>query len=182
MTDEELIALFEKRDETAIEYTAAQYGARLLCLANRIVHDAGSAEECVNDTYFKAWNAIPPAHPTHMGAYLSRITRHNAFSVLKKEHAQKRSAEIVSLTDELTQCIPDRTQENISSKTEFRDCMNSFLTTLSVQSRRVFLRRYWYADSIHDIAVRYRMSESSVKVTLYRTREKLRVFLEKEDV
>ena len=181
MTDDELVGLFYTRDETAVEYVAERYGKRLFLLALHILHDEGAAEECVNDTYLKAWNAIPPAHPTHLGAYLSQITRRHAFAVLEKQNDRKRHAEMVSLTDEMAQCLPDRAQEHAVTDEEYRERIHAFLGTLSVTARRVFLRRYWYADTVQDIASRYRMSESNVKTTLHRTRKKLCDFLEKED-
>ncbi len=181
MTDDELIARYNSRDETAIEQTAMCYGRRLYQLAMRLLHDEGAAEECVNDTYLSAWNAIPPAHPTHMGAYLSQIARRNAFAVLEKREAQKRHAELVSLTDEMAQCLPDCWQESVACETEFREKIHLFLASLPVSARRVFLRRYWFADSVREIAARYHMSESNVKTTLHRTRKKLCEFLEKED-
>ena len=180
MTDDELISLYQMRDEAAIEQTALQYGKRLLRLAFQLLHDERTAEECVNDTYLKAWNAIPPACPSHMCAYLLQITRRNAFAVLEKEHAQKRCAELVSLTDEMAQCLPDCTQEKAAIEAEYRERIQEFLASLPVSTRRVFLRRYWFGDSVSDIAHRYHMSESNVKTTLHRTRHKLRVFLEKE--
>jgi len=181
VTDDELIALFDSRDETAIEQTAVCYGKRLYQLALRLLHDEGDAEECVNDTFLRVWNAIPPAYPTHLGAYLSQITRRSAFAVLEKREAQKRHAELVSLTDEMAQCLPDRLQEDMACKVEFREKINLFLASLPVSARRVFLRRYWFADSVKEIAARYHISESNVKTSLHRTRKKLCEFLEKED-
>lgn len=181
MADDELVALLYAHDETALEKIAEQYGKRLRQLAVQILHDEGTAEECVNDTYLKVWNAVPPACPTYLGAYLSQITRRNAFAVLEKQDAQKRHFEMVALTDEMAQCLPDCLHESPMTEVEYRDRINAFLASLPVSARRVFLRRYWYADSVSDIARRYRMSESNVKTTLHRTRKKLFEFLEKED-
>lgn len=182
MTDDELLPLYEARDEAAIEQTAARYGERLTRLCAQVLHDDSDAEECVNDTYLKAWNAIPPAKPTHLSAYLSQIARRTAFELLEKRGAQKRSATLVSITDEMAACLPDRFQTSPPSEVEFKEWVNAFLATLSDDARRIFLRRYFFADAVHDIAVRYRISDSKVKTTLHRTRQKLRIFLEKEAI
>ncbi len=182
MTDDDLLALFDARDEAAIEQTAAKYGERLTRLSLRLLSDDGAAEECVNDTYLKAWRAIPPAKPAHLAAYLSQIARHTAFEMLEKSGAQKRAATLVSITDEMAACLPDRWQVSPPSEVEYKEWVNAFLAILSDDARRIFLRRYFFADSVSDIAKRYRISESKVKTTLHRTRQKLRTFLEEEAI
>jgi len=182
VTDSELLTLYEQRNEDAITGTAACYGDRLRLLARRILHDDGAAEECVNDTYLKAWQAIPPAKPHHLAAYLLQITRRTAFERLEKNHAQKRSAELVTITDEMQECLPDRLQESPLEELEFKEWLNAFLAGLPEDARRIFLRRYWFADSIADIAGRYHMTQSKVKTSLCRTRRALSTFLEKEQM
>ncbi len=182
MTTDELLALYRLRDEDALTHTAALYGDRLHRLAVQILHNEQAAEECVNDTYLKAWNAIPPAHPSHMAAYLSQITRRCAFSMLEKAGAQKRNAAFVAITEEMQECLPDHRLEPPPAEVEFKEWVNAFLATLSVDARRIFLRRYWFADSVHDIAVRYHMTDSKVKTSLHRSRQALLTFLEKEQI
>ena len=182
MTYEEIIALYLGRDEAAIRNTADKYGQRLFNLANHIVYDRGAAEECENDTYFRAWQAIPPAEPRkHFFAFLARITRNLALDRYRAASAQKRSAEVASLTTELEQCLEghDNTEEAVDSMLLGRT-IGKFLRQIPEERRNIFLRRYWYFDSIGEIAERYCISESKVKSALFRTRNELREQLRKE--
>lgn len=180
MDDNALIALFFARDEDALRKTADKYGGALMALARRILRDTEDAEECVSDTYLAAWNTIPPQMPAHFYAYLAKICRFSAFDRLDKAHAQKRTAQVVSLSAELELCIPAAMPNRDAE--ELGQLLNGFLAALPTEKRRIFLRRYWFGDSIDEIAYRYHISESKVKVTLFRLRERLKVFLEKEGV
>ena len=181
MNDAELLLLYAARDETAIEQTAAVYGDSLLRFAQRILHNAEDAEECVNDTYRKVWDAVPTvAQPQNLRAYLFQTCRFEAFGKLDKQHAAKRSAELVALTEELSACLPHTSVEDTFAAKELEEALRRFLETLPQDKRMIFLRRYWFGESIGDIAGRYRVSEGKVKTSLHRTRNTLRQYLKKE--
>ena len=182
MTDDQIIDLYWARNEQAIACTDHAYGHRLLNVAGRILDDFQDSEECVSDTYLKAWQSIPPQRPTYFYAFLAAICRRLAFGKLDWDNALKRKAEVVTLSDEIQRCIPDRGWERKLEGEEIGHLLNEFLAALPKESRMIFLRRYWFADTISQIATRYDISESKVKMQLSRTREKLRVYLEKEGV
>ena len=169
MEDAKIIDLFWARKEEAIHQTDKAYGRRLHVLADRILNNREDAQECVNDTYLKAWQAMPPQRPDYLYAFLASICRHVAFHKLDWKLAAKRHAEVVALTQELE----DREMGRI---------LNAFLETLTRESRQIFLRRYWHADSIAQIAARYGMTQSKIKMQLSRTRAKLCTYLEQEGV
>lgn len=182
LEDTAIVDLYLSRNEAAIEQTAEKYGVRLHALAMGIVEDRQCAEECENDTYMEAWDDIPPYEPrSYLYAFLARITRHIALNQCRKRNALKRSAYIVELSREMEQCIPapDDTQCRLD-ELSLRQAINGFLATLTLQKRNVFLRRYWYLDSVKAISDRYAMSESKVKTMLFRIRIQLRNYLEKE--
>lgn len=180
MDDAFIVAQFFERDESAIEACETAYGKRLMNLATNILKSNEDAQECVNDTYLKAWNSIPPQSPTYLFAYLAKICRFAAFGKLDWKNAKKRKAEIVELTHEMELCIPDCRREQSLALEELGQLLNVFLDTIAKESRLIFLRRYWYADSIYDISTRYGISQSKVKTQLYRTRGKLKDYLESE--
>lgn len=180
MEDGQIIELFFQRDEEAIRQTEAAHGHKLFSLSYGILLSREDAQECVSDTYLKAWDTIPPTRPTYLYAYLAKICRFLCFGRLDWRNAAKRKAEIVELTAEMELCIPDLSRERQLESQQLGDLLNEFLGTLPEESRRIFMRRYWYADSIGEIAQRYGLSESKVKTRLFRTRNALRGFLEKE--
>lgn len=182
MTDEELIGLFWNRNEDAIAETDAMYGRRLRGLSRRILCSSEDSEEMVNDTYLKTWNAIPKARPRYFYAYLAAICRNLSLNLLDRNRAAKRSAEVIPMTQELEQCVPDLKQDRSADGREIAQALNAFLETLPKDSRLIFLRRYWYADSVDAIAKRYHMTESKVKMQLLRTRKKLQTHLEKAGI
>lgn len=182
MEDAKIIELFWARDEKAIEETASAHGSKLHRLAQRIVLNREDAQECVSDTYYAAWDSIPPNRPVHFFAYLAKICRNFAFGLLERNQAQKRQAVIVELTAEMQQCIPDRLAEARLEGQELGRVLNAFLGTLSRDNRLIFLRRYWYADSVTEIASRYGMSQSKVKTQLHRVRSKFKTYLESEGI
>ncbi len=180
--DNEIVELYIERDESAIEKTAEKYGSRLRSLAYGILCDRQSAEECENDTYMKAWNSIPPNEPrSYLYPFLARITRHIALNLCRDRERLKRSAFICELDSEMEQCIP--APDDIGMKMDeiaLGGAINTFLGALDEEKRNIFIRRYWYLDSVADISARFSMSESRVKTTLFRLRIKLKKHLEKE--
>ena len=182
MEDAKIIDLYFARNEDAICQTDAAYGRKLYCLADRILHDPQDSEESVSDTYMKAWETIPPKRPVHFFAYLAKICRHFALGRLDWKKAAKRNAEVVSLTSEMELCIPDERREVQLEAKELGRILDAFLRTLSPENRMVFMRRYWYVDTIAEIAVRYGISESAVNMRLNRTRAKLCTYLEQEGI
>ena len=184
MDDQKIVMLYLLRDETAIRQTAEKFGSRLRSLAYQIVDDQRTAEECENDTYLQAWNTIPPHEPkSYLYAFLARITRHIALNCCRNRSRLKRNAFICELSAEMEQCIPapDDAACRIDDMTLSR-AINSFLRTLSEEKRNIFIRRYWYADSVPAMARLYGMTESKVKMQLLRTRNKLQSHLEKEGI
>lgn len=182
MEDEKIVEQFLARNEDAIKMTSDKYGKRLRMLSMGIVQDLSTAEECENDTYMEAWQSIPPHEPReYLYAFLARITRHISLNCCRMRDSLKRKAFICELTDELEQCIPsDSSVEERLDEIVLKDRLNSFIGGLSAEKRNIFLRRYWYLDSITTIAKRYGMSESKIKTMLYRIRKELYRVLEKE--
>ena len=180
MTDSQIIALFWERNEDAIQETDTVYGRKLYAISDKILRSTQDAEESVSDTYMRAWETIPPLMPNYFFAYLAKICRNFSLSKLQWNSASKRTAEVVSLTQEMEQCIPDRSHERKLEGEEIGRVLNQFLDSISLESRLIFMRRYWYTDSIQEIAARYNISQSKVKTQLHRTRNKLQLFLEKE--
>ena len=182
MDDGSIVDLYLARDETAISHTSVKYGAALRTLANRILCDEPASEECENDTYLEAWNRIPPHEPRdYFFPFLGRIARHLAIDRCRRRDAQKRSALLCELTAELELCLPAK--ENVEAEvnaSELEMVIRRFLSDCSEEQRGIFLRRYWYFDTIPAVAARFGCTESKVKVTLHRLRERLRAVLEEE--
>ncbi len=182
MEDERIVELYIRKDENAIKRTSEKYGQRLYALSLSIVDDRQTAEECENDTYMEAWNSIPPHEPkSYLYAFLARIIRHLSLNCCRKRSRLKRSAFISELSAEMEQCIPapDDVERQIDNLV-LQQAINGFLGTLNEDKRNVFLRRYWYLDSVSDISKRYSISESKVKTMLFRTRKQLRKYFEQE--
>ena len=182
MDDSKIIELFFARNEDAIKHTDDTYGRRLFHLADNIVHNDQDAEESVNDTYMKAWDTIPPQRPEHFFAYIAKICRNFALKRIDWQKAKKRNAEVVTLTQEMENCIPDTYHDMEADERELGRILDAFLRTLTPENQMVFLRRYWYVDTIAEIAVRYGISESAVQMRLNRTRSKLAMYLAKEGI
>ena len=182
MDDSKIIELFFARNEDAIKHTDDTYGRRLFHLADNIVHNDQDAEESVNDTYMKAWDTIPPQRPEHFFAYIAKICRNFALKRIDWQKAKKRNAEVVTLTQEMENCIPDTYRDMEADERELGRILDTFLRTLTPENQMVFLRRYWYVDTIAEIAVRYGISESAVQMRLNRTRSKLAMYLAKEGI
>ncbi len=182
MDDSKIVALYFARNEQAIQQTDATYGRRLFSLANNIVKNDQDAEESVSDTYLRAWETIPPQQPKFFFAYLARICRNFALKKLDWKNAEKRKAEVVSLTQEMEMCIPDTKRDREIESRELGVLLDRFLRTLTPGNQMVFMRRYWYVDTIGEIAARYHLSESAVQMRLSRTKAKLCTYLEKEGI
>ena len=182
MDDDRIIKLYLSRDESAIRETAAKYGARLRAIAFAILENRESAEECENDTYLEAWQRIPPNEPYgFLFEYLGKITRHLAIDECRRRNAQKRQAVYCELTQEMAECLPG--PENVESRMEEQDVrriLTAYLGRCTKMQRAVFLRRYWYFDSISEIGRRFGFSEEKVKSILFRMRSALKKELEKE--
>lgn len=181
MEDREIIQMFQERNERAIDGIAELYGAKLRGIAAAILENREDAEECVNDTLWKAWNAIPPAQPESLFAFLAKVCRNAALDRLDYRNAKMRQGKLVELTAELEQCIPNRRESDREEGRELSALLDQFLEGLSREKRIIFMRRYWYGDTNAEIAKSRHISEAKVKTTLFRVRKKLRAFLEKED-
>lgn len=182
MNDTAIVELYFARSERALEETHAKYGAFLERISYNILASREDAQECVNDTYTAAWNTIPPTRPASLSAYLGRLTRGLSIDRWRMHRAKKRGGgEITLALDELSECIPgggDPAHE--VERRELRDTVDGFLATLGADERMVFMRRYWYMDTVPDIARRYGFTRAKVTSMLHRTREKLREVLIKE--
>ena len=181
MQDNEIVDLFISRDESAISFVQEKYGKRIFTLAYGILHDAEASKEIENDTYFQAWNLIPPHEPrSYLFPFLGRIARHLAIDRLRIQKAMRRSAEICELTDEISDCY---SSENLAiqnlSESVLLEAINDFLRKSNKTHMRIFVRRYWFFDSIQDTSHKFNISESNVKQILFRMRKKLHKELEK---
>ena len=180
MEDRAIVALYWKRAETAILETKKQYGRLLLSISRGILKSEEDAEECENDTYLKAWNTIPPKRPEKLSAFLAKITRNLSLDRYDAKHAEKRGGgEVPLLLDELAEVIAD--EAAFPAETEdLSEVLNAFLGRLKPDARTIFLRRYWFGDSVQEISARSGFGESKIKMSLLRTRQSLQDALEKE--
>ena len=179
MEDEEIIALYFARDEKAIAETDRKYGTRCRRLGIRILGNPQDAEECCNDVWLKAWNTIPPQKPAFFSAYLVKLMRNAALNLYEKLHAEKRGGtQTAVLLDELEDCLaaPDDIESQIS-EAETGELLRRYLKNVSEEARNIFILRYVYMMPVKDIAEKYEIGVSKVKVSLHRTRKGLRDFL-----
>lgn len=180
MQDNEIIELYFRRSEDAVRETQEKYGAYCMTIAHNLLGSGEDAEECVNDAYFDTWNTIPPERPQNLKAYVGALCRHRSIDRLRNRTALKRKPDAaIAVFDELQECIPSG-EEDVPDTLALRDALNSFFADLPKNSRILFLQRYWYSGSLAKIAENAHMSESAVKSSLSRTREKLREHLKKE--
>ena len=183
MTDEEILDLFFERSEQAISALAHSHGGAVRRVALNILGDPEDAEECVNDTWLAAWNSIPPARPAPLRTFVCRIARNLATKRYHAEHARKRDSRYDVALDELAECLPDRDGvEEIAAARELTRILDSFLDTLPYEDKYLFMRRYWYADPLPEIAEKAGMSYGAAAVRLHRVRKKLKKILLKEGV
>lgn len=179
MDDLQIVKLFFERNEQAIRETEIKYARLCRAIALNVLGSAEDAEECVNDAYLSVWNTIPPANPDNFKAYVCRITRNLALKRLEYNSAQKRSSAALVPLSELEDTLSVKTLSDDDGH-ELGKLISSFLCTQKADVRNVFIRRYWYLDSVSEIARKYSFSESKVKSMLYRTRCKLGKYLKKE--
>jgi len=179
MDDTKIVQMYFDRNEQAILATSEKYGSYCTAIARNILGNYEDAEECVNDTYLNTWNAIPPKKPQLLSTFLGKITRNLAFNRYKHNTADKRGGGEISLVlDELADCVSN--EDDIEQTYEYKElvaAINEFLSTLSKEKRNIFVCRYWYTDSIADIAARYHLTYAAVSMTLSRLRPKLHSFL-----
>ena len=183
MNDKDIVALFEKRDEQAIKECRTAYGSYCHGIALRILESQEDAEECVADTWLRAWNAIPPAKPKSLANYLGTITRNLAYDCYRKNHQQKRgNGEIALAFDEIEAVFThNATPDDALDQKALAQTLNRFLATLSERDRNILLARYYFVYPVKEIAKKHGKSEKYVRVVLDRTLQKLKKFLEKEN-
>lgn len=182
MDDREIMALFQARDEQAIAETLARYGENCRAMARSMLGSPLDAEECVSDTMLKLWNAIPPAEPEHFAAYLYTVLRRTAMDRWEHQRAEKRGgSQIAAALDELSECVsaPDDVTAELERK-ELAERINRFLGTLKATDRNLFVARYYAMMPVQEIADRFGLSVSNVKIRLMRTRGELKKLLRKE--
>ncbi len=180
MEDRHIVNLYLMRKEEAIFHSQKKYGALLRSVAFGVLSDKEDAAECENDTYYTAWNKIPPDKPMYLGSYLSKITRFLALNLFTKKRAQKRMGATEAI-EELYECIPSG--ESVEQQLEqgaLREALNRFLASLPMDRRCVFVKRYFHMSSVSQIAKEYDLPEGTVKTLLHRTRLQLKALLEKE--
>ena len=182
MDDNRIVDLYWQRNESAISETATKYGKYLHSISYQILLNNEDAEECVNDTYNGAWQSMPPHRPSILSTFLGKITRRISIDLWRKYSSEKRGGGVMTLAlDELEECVSGTGDvEAEVERLELQKKLNDFLLALPKVDRQVFMCRYWYMDSISDIAKQFAYSQSKVKSMLYRTRNKLRAMLEKE--
>lgn len=179
MEDKQIVAMLFARAEGAIEALGKRFGRQLLQIAKNILESFHDAEECVSDTYLALWNAIPPAEPDPLAPYVYRTGRNIALNRLSRETAQKRSRYDLSL-EELNSCLPGEDLEQALDARALGREIDRYLAGQSEENQYIFLRRYWFGDSVAEIAKALSLKENAVSVRLNRLREKLRAHLVKE--
>ena len=181
MDDESIVKLYLLRSEDAIAETERKYGRYLESVAYRILGDREDAKEILNDTFMKVWSTVPPNKPSSLKIYAARISRQLAINRAEAYGAAKRAAgELPLLLDELEECIPDTSSPDISESLALRDQLSRFVRSLASRERKIFVKRYFWAMTVAEIAKELRTTEGAVAAQLYRTRRALAVFLEKE--
>jgi len=180
MEDQQILMLLFSRVESAIDALRAKFGKSLHRIAMNILEDPQDAEEAVSDTYLALWDAIPPARPNPLGAFVYKVGRNTALKLLRTRSAQKRSSRYDLSLEELAGVLPSGTLEEQLDAKLLGQTIDKFLDTLDANSRILFVRRYWFGDSIQDIAANRGLSQSAVSVRLHRTRNRLKDYLNKE--
>lgn len=183
MNDEKIIELFFERSEQAIKELDSKYGKVLHSLSFKILNDRQDAEKCVNDAYLGTWNAVPPAKPTPLLAFVCKITRNISLKRYEQNTAIKRNSRYDIVMEELEDCLASSiTVEEEIAERELTGIIESFLASLSQENRVIFLRRYWFSDTYAEIAMQVGLTEKNVSVRLTRIRKKLREYLLKREV
>ena len=182
MEDRKIIDLYFARDEMAIEKTDEKYGSYLRAIAYNVLFDDGECDECCNDTYYKTWRAIPPERPSVFSAFLAKITRNTALDKYREKNREKRGGRVAESLDELCECVSDGNPALDVELMELGSLISEFLRGEKEVARKIFIRRYFYQDSISQIASFCGFSESNVKTTLSRTRAKLALYLRSKEI
>ena len=184
MEDSRIVDLYWRRSGDAVTETSAKYVNYCYAIAHNLLANAQDAEECVNDTWLGAWNAMPVHRPERLGPFLGKITRSLACNRYNAAQAEKRGGgELPLVLEELGDCVPaSPSAAQAAEDRELERALDRFLHTLPEQTCNIFLRRYWFGEPLADIAVRYHISQNTVKTSLFRSREKLRRYLEKEGI
>ena len=184
MDDTKIIDLYWMRSESAISETSKKYSSYCRSIAFRILHNDQDSEECVNDTWLRAWNTMPPKRPSVLSTFLGRITRNLSLDRWKRYNAEKRgSGEMTVALEELQECVPAKDGvESALDDMALADALSRFLSSLSQESQKFFVQRYWYLCPIREIANNCGASTSKVKMSLFRSRQDLQKFLQKEDI
>ncbi len=182
MEDQKIVDLYWERAEEAIKQTEKKYGVYCHSVAYRILHSEEDARECVNDTYLRAWEAMPPHRPNRLSTFLGKITRNLALNRYWHDRAEKRRPEMELILDEVEAFLPDPTAQPISEEVALREAINGFVGALEPKKRKMFVQRYFYCCSIRTIAEELGMRENAVKVSLHRIREEFRNHLAKEGI
>ncbi|MBQ9837801.1 MAG: sigma-70 family RNA polymerase sigma factor [Oscillospiraceae bacterium] len=177
MDDRQIIALFYERSEQAIAELSKKYGDLCFKIAINILNNPQDAEECVSDAYLGVWNSIPPQNPDPLRSYLCRIVRNLALKKLRTNTALKRGSQLEISLSELENCIPDNSFDEHLSAKELTEQLNAFLSTLHRDDRAMFLKRYWFSESLSEIAKAFGITEHNASVRLSRIRKKLRQYL-----
>lgn len=183
MEDREIIEMYWQREEAAISETAAKYGRLCYYVAGNILFVREDCEECVNDTYLACWQTIPPKRPDRFSAFVSRVTRNLALTKYDYLTAEKRNPKAMCSLEELEECVSGT--ESVEAELEGRHIgtvISDFLWQQDEEKRNIFIRRYWYFDSIEDISRKTGFQESKIKSVLFRLRGKLRLYLEREGI
>ena len=181
MEDRQIVSLYWERNEAAIDHTDKKYGTYLTKIAYNILADREDSRESVNDTYLAAWNSMPPHRPEVLSTYLGKLTRRISIDRFRRKHSQKRSGSEYALSlQELGDCIGSNTTEETVELQFLTDAIAQYLQDISQEARTVFIGRYYYLDPVKKIADYCRISESKVKILLYRTRQGLWEHLQKE--
>lgn len=183
MEDTQIVDLFFARDEAAIDNCRVNFGAMLQRISFNILEINEDAEECVNDTYEKAWDSIPPQKPVSLGAYLAVIVRNLSINRLRKRKAKKRGGQMTLLLGELSDCVPDPNGvEQVLDEKELSCFINSFLAELDEDDRNLFLKRYFFGDSLNVLAFECGMTPKKLASRMFLLRKKLRTSLQKEGI
>ena len=181
MDEQTLIGLYWERSQEAIAQTDRMYGPLCRKIAGKFLHHAEDVEECVNDTYFALWNAIPPARPAHFPSFLAKVARNQALKRLEQLTAAKRNTEADLSFEELSQCLGTASSsEEQLDELALRQAITAFLQQQTKENRIIFIRRYFFVDSIQEVAAHCGISRSKVKSSLLRTRQKLKHYLIQE--
>ena len=180
--DHDIIEMYFERDEKAISQTHLKYGRYCHSIAYNILNSYPESDECVSDAYLQTWNSIPPNRPERLSAYLGKITRNLALNRCFMARAAKRYYGTQVILEEVSEFLPDNSSSEMSTDLAIRNATSAFLKSLPKQTRCIFVRRYWYMSSIASIARDYGLSQSNVKVTLMRVRNKFKEYLNKEGI